>query len=309
MTEFEFINWIRARTPDAEGVALGPGDDCAVLDLAGAACIVTTDRLIGGVHYDPDTTPPEMVGRKALARSISDIAAMAAIPVAAVTCVIFPPGYDAAMARRLYAGMEMLAGEYDVALVGGDVATGAAQVILSVTVIGRPGTTTPLLRSGAKPGDRILVTGELGGSLAGHHLDFSPRVREALAVAASGDIHAMIDISDGLTADLNHILEESKCGAVLQADAIPVSEAARAMASDSGRDPLEHALGDGEDYELLFTTPPAEAARAIEAVSRMVRVSDIGTIVAKSGMWLEDARGQRPIEHKGWVHRLGTRGS
>ena len=304
MTEFEFIDWIRARTHGAEGVAVGPGDDCAILDLAGALCIVTTDSLIGGVHYDPEATPPEMVGRKALARSISDIAAMAAIAVAAVACVIFPSGYDAALARRLYAGMEMLAEEYDVAIVGGDVAGGAAQVILTVTVIGRPGATTPLLRSGAKPGDRILVTGELGGSLAGRHLDFSPRVREALAIAASADIHAMIDISDGLAADLNHILEESKCGAVLQADAIPVSQAAKAMAPDSGRDPLEHALGDGEDYELLFTAPPAAAVKAIEAASSMVRVSDIGGIVVESGMWLEDARGRRPIEHKGWVHRI-----
>ncbi len=309
MTEFGFIDWIRGRTRNTDAVALGPGDDCAVLDLAGAPCIVTTDSLIAGVHYDPDATTPEMIGRKALARSISDIAAMAAIPVAAVVCVIFPPGYDVALAQKLYAGMAALAKEYDVAIVGGDVATGTARVVLSVTVIGRPGAKAPLLRSAAKPGDRILVTGELGGSPAGRHLDFSPRVREASVIADSGDIHAMIDISDGLAADLNHILEESECGAVLQANAIPISRAATTMASDSGRDPLEHALGDGEDYELLFTAPPAAAARAIEAVSSIVRVSDIGCIVADSGMLIEDARGKRPLGHEGWVHQFGREDS
>ena len=172
---------------------------------------------------------------------------------------------------------------------------------MSVTVLGEPAGAGPVMRSGARPGDWVMVTGDFGGSLNGKHLTFQPRVREALQLLDTVSLHAMIDVSDGLAGDLSHILEESRVGAILYEQAIPISEAAQ-HASD-GRAPLEHALTDGEDFELLFTVNPRNGQKLLDAPPFDVPVSHIGEIVPGDGCQLQDPGGaHRPLPAMGWEH-------
>src|SRR5262249_59454932 len=243
MGEFEFIDWLRKRTPADPRVLLGPGDDTAVLRApAGGSWLVTTDMLLEGSHFRFPQADPKQVGRKAMAVNLSDIAAMAGKPVAAVASVGLPRSGVRSLAEALYLGMRELADAFDTSLVGGDTNSWDGALVISVTLFGEATARGPVTRAGAKPGDWLLVTGPLGGSIQAKHLDFTPRVREALALHQLADLHAMIDISDGLAADLKHICDESRCGALLSADAIPISPTARQIKDD--RSPLEHTLGD-----------------------------------------------------------------
>src|SRR5829696_5924458 len=243
--EFAYIEWLRRVTPAAAGVAVGPGDDTAVLRPPRGPLLVTTDMLLEGSCFRLADAGPRRVGRKAIAVNLSDIPAMAGVPTAAVVSVGLPRAGGRELAEGLYLGMREMADAFGVPLVGGDTNSWDGPLSISVTLLGEATDRGPVLRSGAKVGDWVMVTGSLGGSILGHHLDFTPRVREALALHESAALHAMIDISDGLAADLNHICEESRCGAVLYASAIPISDAARELGRASGKTPLQHALGDG----------------------------------------------------------------
>ena len=149
------------------------------------------------------------------------------------------------------------------------------------------------------------MTGPLGGSILGHHLDFTPRINEALQLHASAQLHAMMDISDGLTADLQHILDESQCGAILEAAAIPITEAARELSIRTGKPPLEHATGDGEDFELLFTVSAQDGNQLLQRQPIPgISLYKIGECVADSGMWLQTNEGLQRIEGMGWEHTL-----
>src|SRR2546421_93566 len=245
-SEFAFIDWLRRRTPSSARVRIGPGDDTAALDWpTDTACLVTTDMLLEGSCFRLDEAGPRRVGRKAMAVNLSDIAAMAGRPVAAVVSVGLPKRGGRALAEELYLGLRELADEFDTAVVGGDTNTWDGPLTISVTVLGEPGPAGVVRRKGARPGDWLLVTGPLGGSIRGKHLDFTPRVREAVALASLVPLRAMIDVSDGLALDAGRLCAESDCGAVLWAEQVPVSDAAQAM--NDGRSPLQHALGDGED--------------------------------------------------------------
>ena len=151
----------------------------------------------------------------------------------------------------------------------------------------------------------MIVTGPHGGSILGRHLTFTPRVHEALQLHQAADLHAMIDVSDGLAADLNHILEESRCGAVLFAEAIPVAPAAVQLSTSSGKTPLQHALGDGEDFELVFTVSPADGERILrdQPPVKGLTLTKIGECV-DAGLWLEERGFRRPLGPTGWVHEL-----
>src|SRR4051794_30722147 len=261
MGEFDTIRWIRERAARSPAVTVGIGDDCAVLRASDKPLLVTTDMLLDGSHFHLAEVGPHRVGRKALAVNLSDIAAMGGRPVAAVVSVGLPRRGARQLAEALFLGMQPLADAFATPLVGGDTNTWNGPLVLSLTVLGEPGPRGPILRSGARPGDWLLVTGPLGGSLSGKHLDFTPRVREALALQEHAPLHAMIDVSDGLAADVGHLCAESGCGAVLVAESIPVSAAARVMAD--GRSALEHALGDGEDFELAFAVSPEDGERLV----------------------------------------------
>jgi thiamine-monophosphate kinase len=197
--------------------------------------------------------------------------------------------------------MQALAEEVATPLVGGDTNTWDGPLVVSLTVLGEPGPAGPILRSGARPGDWVLVTGPLGGSLAGKQFDFTPRIREGLALQAHTTPHAMIDISDGLAADVGHLAEESGCAVTLVADAIPISDAAR-RATD-GRSPLEHALSDGEDFELAFAVAPAEAERLLrEQPIPGITLVKVGECRAGSGLFLDEGGQRRPLAPRGYEH-------
>jgi thiamine-monophosphate kinase len=304
--EFEYIDWLRKRAPEHPRVAVGPGDDCAVIrTTAGAPWLVTTDMLLEGSHFVLAEAGARRVGRKAIAVNLSDIAAMGGRPVAAVVSVGLPQAGTQQLAEELYLGMRSIADEFGTALAGGDTNSWPGGLAIAVTLLGEPGPQGTILRKGARPGDWLMVTGPLGGSLLGKHLDFTPRIREALALQDHAPLHAMIDISDGLAADVNHICEESGCGAVLLADSVPISEAARLM-SDS-RTPLEHALGDGEDFELAFAVAAADGDRLLRTQPVPdVTLHHVGDFVAERALTLVENNRPRPLPPTGYVHRFGS---
>ncbi|HVW03164.1 MAG TPA: thiamine-phosphate kinase [Planctomycetaceae bacterium] len=301
--EFGLIEWIRRRVSAHPALDIGIGDDAAVLNWPAEKTLVTVDMLMEGVDFTFPEASPEQVGRKALAVNLSDIAAMGGKPVAAVVSVALPRRHGAELAQRLQQGIEQRAREFDVALAGGDTNSWGGPLVISITVLGEPSARGPVLRSEARAGDWILVTGEFGGSIAGHHLEFTPRVREGQLLAENYDVHAMIDVSDGLAADLHHILDESRVGATLYADRIPISAAA--LATIDNKTPLEHALSDGEDFELIFTVA-AETAQGLLATPPFdTPLTHIGFIEADPGCRLQSADGsQRELPALGWRHEL-----
>jgi thiamine-monophosphate kinase len=236
-----------------------------------------------------------------MAANLSDIAAMAGVPTFAVVSVALPRrGRE--IGSELYLGLRDAADAFGVALVGGDTNAWDGRLVISVTLLGECTVRGPVTRSGARPGDWLFVTGSLGGSILGRHLDFTPRVREALALHEAVELRAMLDISDGLAADLNHVCEESRCGAVLHANAIPISDAARELARTSGKSPLAHALGDGEDFELLFAVSPEDGAKLLRGPP-VPGLAKVGACV-ESGLWLEEGGARTPLAPTGWVHDL-----
>jgi thiamine-monophosphate kinase len=303
--EFGLIAWIRQRSKSEGRVLLGIGDDCASLTFTpGAEILVTTDMLMDGRHFRLGEASAAEVGYKALAVNLSDIAAMAGIPVAAFVAVALPRGAAVEVAKGLHAGMAPLAESFGVTLAGGDTNAWDGPLVVSVTLLGETTARGAVRRSGARPGDAILVSGPLGGSLRGRHLRPIPRVVEALAIAASVSIHAMIDISDGLASDLGHILKESgPFGATLDAASIPIHDDARAI----GGDPLSHALQDGEDFELCLTVSQNEANELLRRPPEGVTLYQVGTIETEIGLRLRMLDGSvAALMAKGFDHLAGA---
>ena len=233
--------------PDAARVLTGVGDDCAVLRGNGKKhfLIFKTDAVVEGVHFTAESRP-NLIGRKALARALSDLAAMGASPLAAVITLGVPAQESPQRLRGIYAGMEALAKTHRVNLVGGET-TRAAQLFLNVALLGECRGYRPILRSGARAGDLIFVTGRLGGSQGGRHLTFTPRLAEGEWLARHKQATALMDLSDGLGADLPRLAEASRLEFSLEEAAIPRARGAS----------VTGALNDGEDYELLFTVSPS----------------------------------------------------
>jgi thiamine-monophosphate kinase len=304
--ERQFISWLRERLPQHPLLRLGPGDDAAVLQMADVKqCVITVDMLMDHVDFELTEVDPRRVGHKCLAANLSDLAAMASRPLACVIAAALPKSGSMDLAVALYEGMLPLAERYEVAIAGGDTNSWDGPLAVSITLLGEVTNRGPLCRRGAQPGDHILVTGSFGGSILGRHLDFEPRVHEALALHARYELHAGTDVSDGLSLDLSHILEESHCGAVLHADAVPVADAAHRLADqlDDGSTPLDHALSDGEDFELILALPPHEAQRVLAEQPLGVTLSDIGEFIPEPGLWIQDSKGIRlPFVPRGWEH-------
>lgn len=304
-SEFALIDWIRQRVPSpASRLRVGIGDDAAELDLADTdGTLLAVDMLVEGIHFTFPNATPRQVGHKALAVNLSDIAAMGGTPLSALVSVVLPRGRSPSLAEELHEGLIELAEQQEVSLIGGDTTSSDGPLVISVTVVGLSPEGGPVLRSGARPDDVLLVTGALGGSRAGHHLDFSPRTREAQALVATVDVHAMIDISDGLAADLSHLLAESDVGAVVSAESIPIRSEAR-DATD-GRTPLSHALGDGEDFELLLAVTNSDADRLLKQPPFATALTAIGKCTAEPGGRLALADGRIvPLPPLGWQHSL-----
>jgi thiamine-monophosphate kinase len=300
--EFAFIDWVRKQTAADPRVLVGPGDDTAVLKIrANAPFLATTDMLLEGSCFLLEAGG-RAIGRKAMAVNLSDMAAMAGRPTAALVSVGLPRHGGRKLGEDLYLGLHEAASAFDTAIVGGDTNTWQGPLVISVTLLGEATSKGPVLRSGAKPGDWLLVTGALGGSILGKHLTFSPRVREALRLHELVDLHAMIDISDGLAADLHHLCEESGCGAELDAASIPMSDAARSM--NDAKSPFDHALSDGEDFELLMAVDPAAGKKLIESQPFPdLRLTKIGQFV-EQGVWLMRESRKEALAPRGWVHEM-----
>lgn len=307
MNEFELIARLTRSLPANRQVLTGAGDDCAVLDLAAPDLILfKTDAVVEGIHFTRET-PPEKIGRKALARCLSDVAAMAGTPVAALVTIALPRDFDPEQAAKIYIGLNALAETHDVAICGGETTTNPDRLLISIALVGTVPRGKQVLRGGARIGDAIFVTGELGGSLAGKHLDFEPRLAEAGWLAGHFSLHAMIDLSDGLAGDLRHILRASGAGAELLKSAVPVSRAAKLAARENpaARPPFLAALADGEDFELLFTVAGGDAVKLVDAWKKkfpLLRLSCIGKIVAGEGILIRDRGHSFKLDTHGYTH-------
>ncbi len=305
--ELALLERIFRHLPGRGDVVVGPGDDCAVVrgaKTAGVDYLLKSDSCVAGVHFTPQARR-ESVGHKAIGRVLSDIAAMGGEPLWALVNLVAPPKTPVKHIEQIYAGMGALAARFNTAIVGGDVSAGR-DLQLHVFAVGRVQKDKAILRSGARLGDAIFVTGTLGGSLAGKHLAFQPRLREGRWLARGKWATAMIDISDGLLRDLGHILKASNAGARLMLDKIPVSAAARAAGKKTGRTAIKHALNDGEDYELLFTVPGknVESFRGAWRKTFRLACAQIGWITSGKGI-LEgvDSRGRVvKLNGKGFEH-------
>ena len=298
--EFEFIEWVRKQHRAGGAVKVGVGDDLAVVDWpAGDLLLVGVDQVLDGVHFDSAVHSPRAIGKKVMNRNLSDCAAMACLPAVAVATVALPKGAGVGYAKELYLGMKEAGEKFGCVIVGGDTASWGGRLAVTVTILGRSDGIAPVTRGGARAGDHLYVTGKLGGTILGRHMTFEPRVAEARALASKFGVTAMIDLSDGLSRDLGHICRQSGVGAVVYGDRVPVHE--DALRVGDGRPGLEHALHDGEDHELLFTSPERIMP---DALGRGPAVSLIGEVVERPGVWLRTGEEQKPLLPEGWEHSL-----
>ena len=302
LSETELIQRLTQDLPADSSVLTGPGDDCAVLDWSGSKLLFKTDAIVEGIHFERDT-PPEVIGRKALARALSDIAAMAGTPTHALITLGVHADMEPSLIEAVYQGLRDCAREHHVNIVGGET-TSLSQLTLSISLIGRA--SKPILRTGSAVGDAIFVSGELGGSLAGHHLNFTPRLKEARWLSDQDIVHAMIDLSDGLATDLRHLLSD-QTGAELLTRALPIRRAAKERARDnpSGKTALLAALTDGEDYELLFTVSSKDAVPLLDGWKSAFPETPlhcIGKITDQPGIALRDDKGVKPLTLHGYDH-------
>ncbi|MCC6421857.1 MAG: thiamine-monophosphate kinase [Phycisphaerales bacterium] len=292
--ESDFIDWIRSQQTHAAHVLLPAGDDLAILRWpADDLLIAGVDQVLDGVHFDSKQHNPRSIGQKVMNRNLSDCAAMACLPVAALATVALPSGSNLSYAKELYLGLKAAADPFDCAIIGGDTASWPHPLAFTVTILARSAGIQPITRGHAKAGDNIYITGPLGGSILGRHMTFSPRVHEARELATHYPLTAMIDLSDGLSRDLDHICRQSGVGAIVDSTLIPIHPDAVELSRQDHRPPLQHALHDGEDYELLFTCA-GPCDRAIR----------IGQITTGQGVQLRTDQGLEPLPTLGWQHRL-----
>jgi thiamine-monophosphate kinase len=308
MTESELIARLTSQLPTNDAVVAGVGDDCAVLASSDpdTYLLFKTDALVEGIHFTK-SAQPRKVGHKALARCLSDIAAMGGTPSHAVITLGLPEPPPVEFLEGIYEGLSRLAARHHVALVGGETVRNPERIFLSIALLGKVERARCVLRRGAKAGDALFVTGRLGGSLSGHHLEFEPRLAEARWLTEHFSVHAMIDLSDGLASDLRHLLRASQVGAEVLARAIPISRAARlsAKATGAAKTPLLAALTDGEDFELLFSMASRDAVRLLDAWKSAfpeTPLSCIGKVTAHPGLLLRTNEGVRALTEHGYDH-------
>jgi thiamine-monophosphate kinase len=299
--EFGFIDRIAARLNTGSGVALGIGDDAAaVIPSSGLQTLVTADMLVEGVHFDLAFTGPRELGSKSLAVNLSDIAAMGGIPRFALLSLAIPPALPLDFLDAFIAGFSARAAQYDVTLIGGDTCSSRSGFVIAVTLLGEQQSDRIVRRSGARPGDHLYVTGTVGDSALGlellrqgersgaaitRHLDPLSRNEAGLMLAGKGLATAMIDVSDGLVADLGHILKQSGCGATVFLDRLPLSPEYRQRVGEVADDRFSLALSGGEDYELLFASPASRQEEISDLSTALgLPMSAIGEIRAEPGM-------------------------
>jgi thiamine-monophosphate kinase len=335
MNEFDFIDHLRALTEARvfpSELTRGIGDDAAVIQqITGRETVVSVDLLVEGVDFRRDATQPCFLGHKALAVSLSDIAAMGARPRWALVSIGVPPNdWASDFVGELYEGLLKLADVYDVRLIGGDVSRAPAQIVIDSIVVGECAKGKAVLRSGARPGDHLFVTGSLGGSAAGlrliergarmgihevedpdvrpmqelliRHLRPEPRVGWGLVLGEEGLASAMIDLSDGVSSDLHHLCRESGAGAVVESGKLPIDSRLAALCGRRALDPLMLALHGGEDFELLFAVSPENVPRLPTKVDG-VGLTKIGEIRPQAeGIRVLESSRLWDLKPEGWKH-------
>jgi thiamine-monophosphate kinase len=307
--ELELVRRLRsvlAQLPPGGGTPIGDaavafGDDMAALSADDAGLLWTVDMLMDGVDFDSGVHGWAAIGRKAMAVNLSDCAAMAVVPAAALCAVSLCDALTMQDAVDLVHGAHECGLRFGCPIVGGDTNSWSAPTVVSISVAARAlPDRPPVRRAGAQPGDRIWLTGPVGGSILGRHMTFEPRVELALQISRELRPHAMIDISDGVAFDLGRVLEASSCGAVVDSAALDAATHADAvrLAQRDGRPPREHALHDGEDFELIVVLSPDASPEAC----RRLGLLSLGQIIGEPGMMLDEAGRRTTIPLRGWEH-------
>ncbi|MDM7924511.1 MAG: thiamine-phosphate kinase [bacterium] len=313
-------------------VILGIGDDAAVIRCGeDGRLVLTTDAMVEGVHFERAWYPPDSLGWKCLAVNLSDVAAMGASPICCVVTAALPESWSVEETEALYAGLKRCADRYRCPVVGGDTVRSTAGAVFSVAVLGEMTGTSEIRRSGAAAGDRICVTGVLGGAAVGLNvlcsggkdrdrfsesvrrlLEPLPRAETGVRLARSGGVTSMIDISDGLTSELRHLCEASGLGCLLYADRVPVSAETASWAAESGKSPVGLALESGEEYELLFTVNPS--VRIDTAGPGFIGPEDTVTVIGEmrppeDGMRIREGGVDSTLRVRGWDHYRSASGN
>ena len=303
--EFDIIDYFKANNnTNSQNIIKGPGDDMAVLALQHDKILITADTLLEGVHFDLSKASLEQVGYKAMACSLSDCAAMCSTPIGAIGCTSFPTSFNMDDIKQMHKGVQYASDKYNCPIIGGDVTSWDNPLAISITMFsimenGR----MPVYRSGAKIGDKILVTGKLGGTISGKHLTFSPRIEESHWLYDNCQLNSLMDISDGTAGDLRHICTESNVSAFLYADRIPVNNTV------ISKDRVMGALTDGEDFELLMTIPEKGIDELLLKWSAKfdTPLTVIGEIIEKdnnvASVFLKRENQIDTIQATGWEHK------
>ena len=330
--ESKILSRLRGLAGVGDEVLVGIGDDAAVIKgLGGRDLIACCDLMVEGVHFRTEWSSPRLLGRKALAVNLSDVAAMGGVPKFAMISVALPHECSSEFIDELFAGVLELAEASGVSIIGGDTSGSRDSLFIDLSVIGECESGRAVTRRGAKIGDTIYVSGSVGASALGlalledgyrlddlkdrpdprrqavlKHLSPDPQLKLGRAIGEARLATAMIDISDGLSTDLRHILDESDCGAVIHAGAIPIAKFVRSIALTApGIDPLRLALNGGEDYELLFTARPEDQQRVSEVSTVCgVEITAVGEIVGGGRLQLEREGSLEPVPPAGYEHRI-----
>jgi thiamine-monophosphate kinase len=317
--ERALIERIRVRLRSPAWVVVGPGDDAAVIEPErGSLDVITTDALVEGVHFDRRFCPPDAIGHKALAVNLSDLAAMGASPRAALLSLALPDGLPIGDVDALLDGLLSLAGRCTVALVGGNITRSPGPLVINVTAIGSVGRRRVLMRAGARPGDDVYVTGRIGSGVVGlrafqervdepaaqeRYLRPEPRVRAGMLLGRNRAASACMDLSDGLADGLRQVAEASGVGIAIDQAALPIEDAVVRWFEQHRADPVLEAVAGGDDYELLFTSRPAQRSR-LRAVRQRVGnlpITRIGVVTKERKLVLKMPEGERSLP-EGFQH-------
>jgi len=303
--EAEFIAWAKRRVSKLPAPELGIGDDAAVIGCRShgdaTRLVLTTDALGDGTHFKLSEHSPKRIGRKAAAVNLSDIAAMGARATHLLVSLTLPREASSGLAKEIFEGICEMAEHFQVSIAGGDTNCWDGPLNICVTAIGEVPANDLWRRSGARPGDLAVVTGPLGGSILGKHLDFLPRLDLAEKLTGKGLIHAATDVSDGLALDLHHLGTDSRAGVVIDLEKVPISDAAKLLAQNTGKTPLQHALGDGEDFELLLAIPPQNVSE-LQSLGLWETFFVVGEFTPRTGLWSKIGQKLQQLPPIGYSH-------
>ncbi len=300
--EQSFLAWLKGRVRQLPAVAVGIGDDAAILDVPTEQQLVaSTDAIIDQVDFVLGEHSLSDIGYKAMAINLSDIAAMGGTATAALVTLSLPNRSATETAAGVYEGILSAAQQYGVAIAGGDISVYDGPLSITITMLGSVPLGGAWLRSGAREGDALVVSGSLGGSLLGRHLRPVPRLDLARELRGLVDVHAAMDISDGFSLDLDRLCAASGVGAEIETSHIPIHSDAVARAEQTGRRALEHALGDGEDFELILALGADEWER-LDAERPDLGLIRVGTFIGRTGLWSRGERGLRRMLASGFIH-------